>query len=415
MGISPARVAAYEVLLRIERDSAFSSVLLPQYEADLSEKDAGLCHEIVLGVLRQKLALDKRLVAFTQGKKLDTEVLTALRIGGYQILALDRIPDHSAVNESVALVQRAKKSSAKGLVNAVLRRLAKEPPAFGDEDLSHPKWLLDRWADQFGDERAVSIARANNEPPLIAYRMIGGAEAPSGAEPSRIVPGGFVVRRISKHLREMYDDGSLYFQDEASQLIASTVELTDDGSFLDVCAAPGGKTSQIALRYPETRIVAGDMHFKRVQFLRENCIRQGALNVRTLQYDAVESLPFAYGIFESVLVDAPCSGTGTIASNPEIRYSLTPDDISELSSKQLRILENASKVVKSGGRLYYSTCSLERDENEDVISAFLDASNEFSLVVDGFDERFRTPDGFGRTFPDRDGTDGFFFACLTKQ
>ncbi len=423
MAISPARIAAYEILVRIESDRAYSSVLLPQYEASLQERDAALCHQIVLGVLRRKLFLDHKIREFAGARKLDLEVLIALRIGAYQLLELDRIPAHSAVNESVALVQRAKKASAKGLVNAVLRRLSISDNNTVIEDafvnLSHPQWLLDRWTAQFGAEHTNTIACSNNTPPRTAFRLTSKAlaEIPAGTRRSEIIDGAFIVSRISEQMRDLAEDGQIYFQDEASQLIASMIAIPTGGRFLDICAAPGGKTTQIAHRYRDSgaTVIAGDIHLKRAEFLRSNCIRQGETDVQVVQYDAAGTLPFREKSFDTVLVDAPCSGTGTIASNPEIRYFLAPEDILDLSRKQLKILVNASKLVKDGGRLYYSTCSLEREENEDVIYAFLSGADDFRLAKGEIDLRFLTKEGFGRTFPDRDGTDGFFFAQVVRQ
>lgn len=424
MPISPARVAAYEILHRVERDRAYTSALLPQYESDLDERDAALCHQLVLGILRRKLYLDKRIREYAGAKKIDIEVLTALRIGAYQLLELDRVPDHSAVNDSVGLVQRARKVSAKGFVNAILRRIARDPVQVPTGDaidevsiqLSHPKWLLERWIRQFGYEHAVAIANANNQPSRIAYRLTGiKLDKEIESYGSEIVEGAFTVSRLTSGLRELAAQGSIYFQDEASQLVANLIAIPDGGRFLDVCASPGGKTSSIALQNPTTSIVAGDIHHSRVEFLRSNCIRQGISSVQVVQYDAAVSPPFPDGSFDSVFVDAPCSGTGTIGSNPEIRYFLSPEDIGELSRKQLSILINASKLVKSRGRLYYATCSMEREENEDVVAAFLAGSNDFTANQVNADARFTTAEGFVRTFPDRDGTDGFFFAELARH
>ncbi|MEQ1765350.1 MAG: 16S rRNA (cytosine(967)-C(5))-methyltransferase RsmB [Pyrinomonadaceae bacterium] len=424
MPISPARIAAYEILIRVERDRAYSSALLPRYESELGEKDAGLCHQIVLGILRRKLYLDERIREHAGAKKIDIEVLTALRIGAYQLLELDRIPDHSAVNDSVGLVQRARKVSAKGFVNAILRRIASEPTALemGDDldalsiKLSHPKWLLEGWIRQFGHERAISIAGANNLPSRIAYRPTG-KELSLDIEgyPSDIVDGALTVSSLTGGLRELAEQGKIYFQDEASQLVANLVAVPEGGRFLDVCASPGGKTSLIALKNRTATIVAGDIYHPRVEFLRSNCIRQGIYTVQVAQYDAVVSLPFAKDSFDTILVDAPCSGTGTIGSNPEIRYSLRPEDIEELSRKQLSILLSASKLVKPGGRFYYSTCSLEREENQEVVAAFLTHAKDFTVAPTNGNLRFVTEEGFGRTFPDRDGTDGFFFATLVRR
>lgn len=427
MPISPARIAAYEILLRIDRDRSYSSVLLPLYESGLSEKDRSLCHQIVLGVLRKKYVLDHAITQFADRKKLDIEIRTSLRIGVYQLLFLDRVPAHSAVNDSVALVQRAKKSSAKGFVNAILRKLAGGvfAPVVSEGldrvsiETSHPRWLLDRWSEQFGEGRSVAIATANNEPSRLAFRVTklggdGDPEPPTGCLPSGIVQSAFTADRLTFELREAADRGEIYFQDEASQLVASSVSIPNGGRFLDVCAAPGGKTTQIGSR-SSAMMVAGDLHQTRVEFLRANAIRQGVPLVHVIRYNAESALPFAEECFDTILLDAPCSGTGTIRSNPEIRYFLKPEDILEVSSKQLRILNNASKLLKKGGSLYYSTCSLEREENEGVVARFIEQEAEFSIDPSPLDLRFSTSDGFLRTFPDRDGTDGFFLAILRRD
>lgn len=430
MKISPARAAAFDVLLKIERDRAFSSILLPEYEASLSEKDRSLCHQLVLGVLRRLMFLDATIAHLAGERRLDLEVRIALRIGLFQLLELDRVPDHSAVNESVLLAQRAKKTSAKGFVNALLRRAVREGISldFGSEierlsvETSHPGWLIERWSRQFGPERAASIAAANNQPSRPSFRftlkdVCEDVYVLDGSASSDIVEGAFTAERMTAAMRRMAELGEIYFQDEASQLVANIASAVHAGSIFDVCAAPGSKTSLMAKNLAENAgsVVAGDVYQPRVEFLSENCRRQGLRNVFVVRYDAEASLPFADFSFDTVLVDAPCSGTGTIRSNPEIRHFLGLDDFAELQAKQLRILTNASKLVAGGGRLVYSTCSLERDENEEVIEKFLTENGNFRVDFGALPERFRTSEGFARTFPDRDGTDGFFIAELRQS
>jgi 16S rRNA (cytosine967-C5)-methyltransferase len=428
MNISPARTAAFDVLYRIETEKAFSSVLLSQYENQLSQKDRALCHEIVLGVLRRQIYLDKVIDHLASKPQLDREVRLALRIGIFQLLFLYKVPDYSAINESVNLIQRAKKTSAKGLVNAVLRRSQRESINFVYEDeferisveTSHPRWLIEKWTEEFGVSETEALAKANNFAPRIALRLTAGSNK-AGLEPkdnwarSELVDSCFLVDRIDPELSRLAESGDIYFQDEASQMVGSAVDLNQGAVFLDCCAAPGGKTTLIASRYGEAAqlLAAGDLHWRRVKFLKENCERQGE-QVSTVQYDAEAALPFADEAFDAVLVDAPCSGTGTIPHNPEIRYSLKPTDFAELYAKQLQILENASKLVKPGGRIYYSTCSLETEENEGVISQFLVRNGEFRPIDANLPKRFVTEDGFVRTNPHRDGMDGFFLAVLEK-
>jgi 16S rRNA (cytosine967-C5)-methyltransferase len=211
------------------------------------------------------------------------------------------------------------------------------------------------------------------------------------------------------------DAGAIYFQDEASQLVAAVAGRGPSGRFLDVCAAPGGKTTAIATKAENALIVAGDITDRRVRLLRETCVKQGLERINIVQYDAAYSLPFTDETFEVVFVDAPCTGTGTIRHNPELRYFVEPSDMNRLPEIQLAILANAAKAVKPGGRLIYATCSLEPEENEQVVRAFLDAHARFRAVAPAVPESFLTPDGYARTRPDRDQTDGFFIASFTPE
>ena len=349
MKISPARRAAFEILVKIERDKAFSSSLLPVYEEKLSVKDRALCHELVLGVLRRQLYLD-RLIEKLTGKKIekfDLAVTAAVRIGLYQLLFLDKIPAYSAINESVNLVQMAKKTSAKGMVNAVLRRILREKVEleYADEieelsvRTSHPRWLLEKWIRYFGFEQTARLGRANNEMPKLAFRITGKFQNEKAAlqisEKSEFLEQCFYAEKIDRNLLELAESGEIYFQDEASQMVAGLVEIKDNEKFLDVCAAPGSKTTFIAEGGTGNAklIVAGDLYSHRVRSLRENCRRQAAEFVEIVQYDAEKSLPFAENSFDWVLVDAPCSGTGTIRHNPEIKYFLREKDFAELAEK----------------------------------------------------------------------------------
>ena len=428
MKISPARTAAFDILLRIETEKAFSSALLPMYEENLSPADRSLCHELTLGTLRRQFFLDSLIDTLSGGKKLDIQVRIALRLALYQIKFLDKVPAYSAINESVNLVQRAKKTSAKGFVNAVLRRASREniELKFADEidrisvNTSHPRWLIEKWRNHFGVETADKIAVANNEIPVTAFRIVKpGPEVDQLVErsrPSAVVDGCFLLTGIDQHVLSLVDTGSIYLQDEASQIAAASVEITEGGRFLDVCAAPGGKTGLIAGRFANNAgfLAAGDLHWQRAVHLRDNVRRQTGDPVQVLQYDAVRSLPFAEKSFDVILVDAPCSGTGTIRHNPELRYLLTPADIEKLPIKQLSILSNASKLVRSGGTVVYSTCSLEREENENVCLRFLSENQEFNSTRPKVNDRFVSPDGFARTWPHLDGMDGFFIAAFQR-
>lgn len=430
MKISPARTAAFDIALRIETERAFSSVLLPLYENSLSQADASLCHELVLGMLRRQMYLDRIIDGLIGGKKIDVEVRIVLRLALYQLIYLDKIPQYSAINESVNLVQRAKKTSAKGFVNAVLRRATREKIeiSFVDEidrisvETSHPRWLIEKWVAEFGVDEMAKLAVANNEMPDVAFRLIVpvSGDARSLADSSRKsdhVDDCFIAERGPSQVFRLSEIGEIYIQDEASQMVAQSIGIPPDGCFLDVCAAPGGKTGLIAARNSADTMLlaAGDLHWPRVEYLRDNCRKQGADLVQIVQYDAERSLPFAENSFDSVLVDAPCSGTGTIRSNPEIRYFLRSEDFGELSKKQLAILTNASKLVKSGGSLIYSTCSLEREENEDVCGQFISENAEFESVKPNVSGDFLTDLGFARTWSHRDRMEGFFIAAFRRN
>lgn len=428
MNISPARTAAFDILLRIETEKAFSSVLLPIFEETLSTLDSALCHELTLGTLRRQIYLDRVIDTFSGGKKLDIEVRIALRLALYQLYYLTKVPPYSAINESVNLAVRARKTSARGFVNAILRRASRETVElrFVDEtdrisvETSHPRWLIQKWIDAYGFDEAARVAAANNKIPETAFRVIG----PATENVERLIErsrqsvnvDGCHIAVTSEHVFTLAKSGEIYIQDEASQMVAQTVEIPKGGYFLDVCAAPGGKSGLIAQRnrLDAACIVAGDLYWPRVEFSRDNCRRQGVGFVDFVQYDAELGLPFADGRFDSVLVDAPCSGTGTIRHNPEIRYFLKPLDFDELSSKQLSILQNASKLVRPGGLLIYSTCSLEKEENEDVCERFLADWFDFQNVAPLVPDTFVTAEGFARTWPHRDEMDGFFIAAFRR-
>ncbi|MEO6588899.1 MAG: 16S rRNA (cytosine(967)-C(5))-methyltransferase RsmB [Pyrinomonadaceae bacterium] len=428
--ISPSRIAAFEILRRIETENAFSSILLPQYEEKLSLKDRALCHQITLGVLRNKLYLDRVIEVLTKGKKTDSAIRTILEIGLFQLDFLDKVPDYSIINECVNLVQFAKKTSAKGFVNAVLRRAQREKISldFKDETekisvaTSHPRWLLEKWITQFGVEKTFLLAKADNDIPQVCFRPTKkfsgeNIQLLENYKKSEFVENCFVAEKFDEQLINLAENGEIYFQDEASQMLGSSIKLDSKQYFFDVCAAPGSKTSQISAKceVPSAKLFAGDLYFSRLRFLRENCIKQNIDFVNFVNYDAEKSLPFADQSFDVVLIDAPCSGTGTIRHNPEIRYFLAEKDFGKLSAKQLNIIKNASKLVKRGGKLIYSTCSLEPEENEQVIEDFLKAAFDFEKIVPDVPARFLTESGFARTFPSLDNMDGFFISALRRK
>jgi len=431
MKISPARAAAYKILLRIHRDRAFSSVLLAESALQLNGPDRALCHTLVLGVLRNQLYLDALIDVLTNHRQLDLEVRIALRLGLFQIYFFERVPSYASISQTVELASLARKTSAKPFINAVLRKATAGRPelSFGNGieqlaiETSHPRWLIEKWIGQYGTERAGQIAAAGNKMPALTYRLTSKALKKAFSYPDNWrqfpnIPGCFILKELDDFTVNAQTEGFIYFQNPASFLVAAAVEIPDNGSLLDVCAAPGSKSTAVSMLHfgKNVRIVAGELYRKRVASLKLNAVKQCANDIYVLRYDAGQQLPFPSEMFDVVLVDAPCSGTGTLAANPEIRYFLDPEDIKSLAEKQLRILVNASKVLRRGGRLIYSTCSLEYEEGEGVIGRFLQMEGRnFKLRQIPLLQPFKTPDGFYRTMPDRDEMEGFFVSILEKQ
>jgi 16S rRNA (cytosine967-C5)-methyltransferase len=458
MPVSPARRAAFEILRRVEQESAYSSALLAAFGEELNSKDRALVHELVMGVLRRRLWLDHTIEHFAGRSlaKLDLPVVLALRLGLYQLRFLSRIPASAAVNESVNLVRAAKLKSAAGFANGVLRQATREPnydPTTNLDDriqrltveTSHPRWLIDRWISQFGFAEASVLARANNNPPPVAFRFTAKTHSKNhsadllnklrlaGAElrPSSIARNSWrLVRSKSNEegeqvtqphpgmtslLQKMSEDGSIYFQDEGSQLVAQLVGAERAARVFDVCAAPGSKATLMAAEAPDATIFAGDLYEHRVGTIKRFAAQQNVRNIHPVVYDATHGLPFMNGLFDRVLVDAPCSGTGTLRHNPEIRWRLQATDIAELSAKQKRILTNAALMVRPGGILIYSTCSLETEENEMIVSDFCGQHPDFPVTELKVPPTLATTGGSLRTWPHRDDTDGFFVTAFQRK
>ncbi|MDT5158699.1 MAG: rRNA (cytosine967-C5)-methyltransferase [Acidobacteriota bacterium] len=443
-GVSPARRVAFEILRRVEEEGAFAAPLLANLSEGLSTEDRALCYELSLGILRRQLWLDRALEHFAgrKSEKLDAPVRRALRMGLFQLRFLTRIPAHAAVNESVNLAHASGVRSAAPFINAVLRRATREPdfdPAEAVSDplekiavkTSHPRWLISRWAHALGPLETEAFARANNAPAPASFR-VNTMRADDEAiidelraarfevVPSRVAPGAWRVEGgagAGATLHRLASEGLIYLQDEASQLVAHVLGARAGERVLDVCAAPGSKTTHIAaLAGDRALVVAGDLHEHRLRVVRETCGRLGVLSVRVVALDAEGALPFADETFDRVLLDAPCTGTGTLRHNPEIRWRLSPASFVELPAMQTRILREASRVLRRVGRIVYSTCSVEREENEEVINAFLQTHADFRQT-----EAAPAPaslllaSGAARTWPHRDDVDGFFVATLERQ
>jgi 16S rRNA (cytosine967-C5)-methyltransferase len=398
-----------------------------------------------MGVLRWQSRLDG---AITQAssqplKKLDVEVLIALRLAVYQLGWLTRIPARAALHESVELVKRARKRSAAPFVNAVLRKLAKSPlgnsvpsvvidlsPQIVAESYAHPLWLVKRWTERYGPEAAQEICAHNQSIPPTTLRLrTPDAEAELTAQQISLDPGKILAsarRVISGDVTktESFRTASVVIQDEASQLVGALIGPGHD-QILDCCAAPGGKTLSIADQNPTAAITAVEIHAHRARLMKK-LFPQDAQRIRILTADA-RDLPLTQQ-FDRVLVDAPCSGTGTLARNPEIKWRLSPEDLSQLHDRQLAILRSAVEHLKPGARVVYSTCSLEKEENEDVIEQLLnedpllhrrDCREELDRlktmgVLIWPDPASLTQGPYLRTIPGIHPCDGFFAAIIER-
>ena len=454
MAISAARKIAYDVLRRVEDEDAYASDLLhAELGAGVKAADAALVTELTLGVLRQRLLLDfllerqlKKPVA-----RLDLPVAIALRLGAYQLRFLARIPARAAVNESVELVKKARKSSAAPLVNAVLRRIAEQakspaetfppPDMAASERLailhSHPAWMVERWLARLGEERTIALLRADNVAPRLSCALSEPTrrqeifasleQAGLRVEPGVFLREAFAVSGGSVSRTAEFSAGKISIQDEASQAIPLLLGVRPGDRVLDVCAAPGGKTMALALAAgSEGVVVACDLHAHRLRAMEAQFARLGLKNIRVAQIDATQPLPFGER-FDRILLDAPCSGTGTLARHPEIRWRLRREQLTAFQALQARMLRNALAQLAPGGRLLYSTCSIEPEENEDVIAeALRDSSAGVAraspaemkqtiapYLAPGIDaQTLVDDDGQFHTLPGQQQTDGFFAAAL---
>src|SRR5215469_2924919 len=441
MPVSSSRSVAFEILLRVvERDSYASELLHSNLCSRLSVKDRALVTELVMGVLRWQSLID---IAIAESSslplgKIDHEVLVALRLAVFQLAWLTRVPISAAINESVELVKQARKRSASAFANAVLRRISRlrddlkptlpirtRDPRTLAALSAHPLWLVERWVSRYGPDVAGKICNYDQSIPVTNVRLRdASAEDALDSEGVSLAPGEFVAnarRIVAGNITQTkaLEQKLVVIQDEASQLVAAIV---GSGSrFLDCCAAPGGKAWSIADRNPSAEIIAVELHAHRARLLKERVVAQ---NVHIINGD-VSKLTFE-APFDRVLVDAPCSGTGTLARNPEIKWRLREHDLADLPQRQVSILKSASEQVALGGTIVYSTCSLENEEGEDVIQKVFSADTRFRTVnLDDQlcqltnsgelilkDTRLLVSGPFLRTIPGIHQSDGFFVAAF---
>lgn len=449
--IASARRAAWSALLAVERRQSDLDTAVETARQDLDDpRDRALLHDLVTGTLRWQGRLDWRLAPLvsTPWSRLDAEVRVALRLGAYQLEHLDRVPAHAVVADAVALVKQARKTSAAGLVNAVLRRIARgEGQPLPDLDTpmpaddlaaalavvhAHPAWLVRRWLAREPRDVVEAWLTANTAPPATTLRVNPLVARDRAAVAERLAthdvtvtvsarsPLGLHVTRGPLATAPPLLDGSCRLQDEGSQLAALLAPVERGQRVLDVCAAPGGKTlAYAAAAGPSGLVVACDVRARRVTTLAAGLRRGRASAARVVHISDRDPLPMAPA-FDVVAVDAPCSGLGTLGRDPDIKWRRTPDDLGRFHDVQVDLLRRAAAVVASGGALVYTTCSIEPEENDDVVAAFLASVPGFALerADAGPSATWLAPftggDGLLRLHPARHGFDGYFGAVLRR-
>ena len=445
---APARRAALQALVAIDADRAdLPSALAASRSSLTDDRDRALTATIVTGTLRWQRTLDHLVEHFAKRPltKIDPQVLAVLRLSLFQLLHLDRVPAAAIVDDAVSLTRAARKSSASGFVNAVLRSMLRQrhrlplPTRPADPDdrpaalaylgitFSHPEWLVSRWLDRYGFDRVEAWVQFDNDAAPLTVRVntlkvtrdqLQGVLAHHDVEttPTRYAPDGLMVTTGNPLRTE--EDELFFVQDEASQLVPLAMDAQPGERILDLCASPGGKTvAMAAAMHDSGTLIASDVRTTRIRLLRDTVARSGARHAHIVHIPVHGPLPF--NAFDRVLVDAPCSGLGTIRRDPDIRWRRAESDLPRLAEQQLDLLLRAANVVRPGGRLVYATCSSEPEENDDVVSAFLQRA-----PFDRLDLRGQSPGslqpllddrGTLRTLPFAHGLEAFFATAMVRR
>jgi len=447
--IAPARLAAYEILSAISAGRAdLPTAIAHRRESLRDDRDRALAADIATGVQRQRAALDYLIAHYAKRPlpRLDDEVVEILRLSAYQLLHLSRVPASAVVNDAVKLTGKVGKRSASGLVNAVLRAISRNrsalplpvrPADVSDREgalnylaitLSHPRWLAARWLDRIGLARTAAWMQFNNRAAPLTLRAntlkLSVLELQQHLSSHDVVthrgqfaPAALIVDDGHPLRGPDADAGLFVVQDEASQLVTLLAGDRPGRLALDACAAPGGKTTALAAAMRgEGVVIASDIRDRRMALLRQTVQTTGAANVRLVQADILATLPFQRR-FDTVIVDAPCSGLGTLRRDPDIRWRREEADLPALAAAQRRMLQHAAAVVAPRGRLIYATCSSEPEENERIADTFTEDAPHFT-PVDAHSVHSQLPPGVIdarghlRTEPDRDGLECFFGAVF---
>jgi 16S rRNA (cytosine967-C5)-methyltransferase len=436
------RGLAVKILNRVERTDAYLNRLLDNEmkNTELEGPDKALLYEIVHGVIRWMGRLDWILNGFYKGtfSKAIPNLKNGLRVALYQILFLDRVPDYAAVNEAVEFVKKLQGAKPAGLTNAVLRNIIRNKDGIRypnpDDDLigylsafySHPSWMVKRYLERFGREETEELLNANNEKPYLTLRLNAVRSQPDEFKSlldsvrlrynaGRYLPEFFKLQNLTNITSwEYFTRGYFNIQDESAGLACRLLRVSDDMRVLDLCAAPGGKTAYIAaLMHDKGEIFAIDRYDSRLKILRKNMQRLGLKSIHTIETDALD---YNDEPFDRVLADVPCMGSGTLSKKPDIKWKKDIFDLRGLNDLQYNLLSKAGSLVKPGGVVVYSTCSIEPEENFAIVERFLSANSNFKLesAKDKFPEDILDEHGCIQTYPHRHKMDGAFAAKLVK-
>lgn len=440
------REIALDILTAVQKNKAYSNLSLNHAikESELSSKDVGLLTELVYGTIQREMTLDYYITPFIKNpKKMQPWVLSLLKMTVFQMQYLDRVPDRAAIHEAVEIAKKRGHRGVASLVNGVLRSIQREgvPDISAIKDplerisisTSHPLWLVKQWAQQFGLEKTEQMCEENLHAPVQTARVNSLkttreevlkilAEEGFSAEPSLLNEDGIRSLRGNLALSDAYKNGLISIQDESSMLVAHAVSPNGEEMVLDSCAAPGGKTTHMGERMEnEGKIIALDLHAHKTKLIDEQAMRLGLSNIETRQMDARKIAEFFEPqTFDKILVDAPCSGLGVLKRKPDAKYTKTEADLHSLSAIQLTILRKVSGLVKAGGTITYSTCTVGREENEAIIDAFLEENKEFErdlTLASRLPEAVKpyVNENTVQILPQYFGSDGFFIASIRRK
>ncbi|WP_147532035.1 16S rRNA (cytosine(967)-C(5))-methyltransferase RsmB [Bacillus marasmi] len=440
------REAALELLEAIDKNQAYSNLLLNKTieKNQISRMDVGLLTELIYGTLQRKMTLDYYLAPFLKNsKKLEGWVLNLLRLTVYQMVYLDRVPDRAAIFEAVEIAKKRGHKGISGMVNGVLRSIQRNGLPSLDEiadpierlsvATSHPEWLVKRWVEQLGFEKTQEMCEVNLTPPTQTARVNSTkisrddcmtllAEEGFQVEKSSILPEAIKALRGNLATSNAFKEGLLTIQDESSMLVAHALDIHTDEKVLDACAAPGGKSTHIAEKLNNTgSVISLDLHEHKVKLIAETALRLGLNNIKTKALDSRKvQQQFTKDSFDKILLDAPCSGLGVMRRKPDMKFTKKAEDLNRLQTIQLDLLDSVAPLLKNGGILVYSTCTIDKEENTAVVEKFLNKHPEF---VGDLSVKERMPEGVQplvedfslQVLPQDFGSDGFYIACLRKK